>query len=259
MNLVTVKTLLAKLKKQPAGPDWRQIRDELIAKDTSPASALVGSLAQPAATTVAAEAPAAAPPLEVLPEDVKVGDTVSADGALGFVQGLVVGVFPDAGQVSIRHLDEVKTEDGTVYPEGTERTYPMSSVTVDDTAGSDFMAQVDQLLQQRDPAAAAAVLAEHGDYELAAKAWGAADIIAKSMKPGSLVKDAMARPTVAARSHPLPAAHTAKAEPAAKERGEQELTTAFGDVLRDRQKQLQGRQFALPARPFPTLRDEEKK
>jgi hypothetical protein len=255
----SVKGLAAKLaKRSAASTDWRTVRDQLIARRdaaiTKSGADLVGNMTADHAAPAGEAAPTPT-------EDVKPGDTVRVKTPNGLVEGLVTEVFPDAKQVQVRHNEELRTADGTVFPEGYESTHPLDAIVeVLDTAGTDWLHTVNDLLAARNPAAAAQLAAEHGDHELAAKCWTAADHIAKT-GPGSLVKDAMRPHTPAARRSqayaearkavnrsPAPAT---KAAPPKGDEGKAALTAAFGDVIRARQAQILAHTFALPARPFP--------
>jgi hypothetical protein len=60
-------------------------------------------------------------------QGLQAGDVAELDTPLGQVVGLVVEVFEDAGQVSVRLLDDVTAPEMTL-PAGTERTFSLDTV-----------------------------------------------------------------------------------------------------------------------------------
>jgi hypothetical protein len=100
--------------------------------------------------------------------------------------------------------------------------------------------EVSVLLEKNDLSGAAQLCAEAGDYNLAERVWA---IQAQRVAKGSLVRDAIAAvayPRGAVTDVPVrdPAA---KASVPKDDAGKAALTSAFGDVLRDRQAKMAAR------------------
>jgi hypothetical protein len=105
---------------------WAEIRDRLLAGRMSGAEvakALVetGDYAGAAdAWTHEADHPDGA--------GIQPGDVAELSTPLGVLTGIVVDVFEDAGNISVRLLDEVTDPDGMTLQVGTERTFGFDTV-----------------------------------------------------------------------------------------------------------------------------------
>jgi hypothetical protein len=59
---------------------------------------------------------------------IREGDVAEVESPNGPIVGIVTGVHEDAGQVSLRHLEEIRDADGTTWPVGYQSTHPLSAV-----------------------------------------------------------------------------------------------------------------------------------